>query len=124
MLDAIEQFVLAILTDSRETGFVTAIAAAGVTYAVAQACSSGNLLECSCHHITRANHHSANSIATEYDWRGCSDNVDFGYRKSREFMDERFRKRSDVKTLILSHNYEAGRLVSTLPNCFHFSVAS
>lgn len=105
--------------DSRETGFVTAITAAGVTYAVAQACSTGSLLECSCHHIRRANnipahpHHASNAIATDYDWRGCSDNVDYGYRKSREFMDERFRKRSDVKTLILGHNYEAGRLVST-----------
>src|SRR5690348_13119487 len=104
------------IKDSRETGFVTAITAAGVTYAVAQACAQGNLLECSCHHIRRANHHSQNAISTEYDWRGCSDNVEYGYRKSREFMDERFRKRSDVKTLILGHNYEAGRLVSKFSN--------
>ena len=96
--------------DSRETGFVSAITAAGVTYAVAQACSLGSLLECSCQRISRAH----NTIGADFDWRGCSDNIDYGYRKSKEFMDERFRKRSDFKTLILAHNYEAGRLVSYL----------
>ncbi|RWS26966.1 Wnt6-like protein [Leptotrombidium deliense] len=90
----------AISKDTRETSFVNAITAAGVTYAVSQACSLGALLDCSCQRI---------SVAS-YDWRGCSDNIEFGYRKSKEFMDDRFRKRSDVKTFVLSHNYEAGRL--------------
>lgn len=48
----------------------------------------------------------------EFDWRGCSDNINFGYRKAKEFMDEEFKKRSDIKKLVLMHNYEAGRLVS------------
>lgn len=35
--------------DTRETGFVNAISAAGIAYAVTKACSSGNLVECTCH---------------------------------------------------------------------------
>lgn len=48
----------------------------------------------------------------QWQWGGCSDNVRFGLQKSREFMDSRYRKRSDIKTLIKLHNHNAGRLVS------------
>lgn len=34
--------------DTRETAFVNAVVAAGVTYTVTQACSSGHLLQCTC----------------------------------------------------------------------------
>lgn len=36
------------ITDTRETGYVNAITAAGVTYAVTLACTMGDLVECSC----------------------------------------------------------------------------
>lgn len=49
-----------------------------------------------------------------WQWGGCSDNVRFGLKKSREFMDSRYRKRSDIKTLIKLHNHNAGRLVSNI----------
>lgn len=38
-----------ISADTRETGFVNAISAAGIAYSVTKACSSGNLVECTCH---------------------------------------------------------------------------
>lgn len=98
--------------DTRETGFVSAIMSAGITYAIAQACSLGQLLECSCHRIQKSHH---NSISGDYDWRGCSDNVEFGYRKSKDFLDRKLRNR-DAKGVSLRHNYEAGRLVSTISN--------
>lgn len=47
-----------------------------------------------------------------WEWGGCDDNVNFGYRKSKDFLDARYKKRSDIKTLIKLHNNEAGRLVS------------
>lgn len=53
-----------------------------------------------------------------WQWGGCSDNVRFGLKKSREFMDSRYRKRSDIKTLIKLHNHNAGRLVSKF--CFEW----
>lgn len=35
-------------TGSKETAFIYAVTSAGVVHAVTQACSSGNLTECSC----------------------------------------------------------------------------
>lgn len=50
----------------------------------------------------------------EWEWGGCGDNVNFGFRKSRDFMDAPYRKRSDIKTLVKLHNNDAGRLVSVI----------
>lgn len=140
--------------DTRETGFVNAITAAGVTYAVTRACTMGHLVECSCDKMTSKGKqgrtcvhfprkmrsterprdsdlaNDANftgnrldkltrtvemekSLPTEGDWEwgGCGDNVKFGFKKSRDFMDAPYRKRSDIKTLVKLHNNNAGRLV-------------
>lgn len=48
----------------------------------------------------------------EWEWGGCGDNINFGFRKSKDFMDTRYKRRSDMKTLVKLHNYAAGRLVS------------
>jgi wingless-type MMTV integration site family protein 6 len=49
----------------------------------------------------------------DWVWGGCGDNVNFGYRKSKDFMDAPYRRRSDIKTLVKLHNNDAGRLVSS-----------
>ncbi|KAK6172045.1 hypothetical protein SNE40_018009 [Patella caerulea] len=92
--------------DTREAAFVYAITAAGVVYAVTQACSMGRLLQCTC-----GNNLRDTATDGEWEWGGCGDNVEFGYQKSREFMDARRRKkrRGDVTTLVQLHNNEAGR---------------
>ena len=51
-------------------------------------------------------------IEGDWEWGGCGDNVNFGFKKSRDFMDAPYRKRSDIKTLVKLHNNDAGRLVS------------
>ncbi|NP_001161676.1 wingless-type MMTV integration site family, member 6 precursor [Saccoglossus kowalevskii] len=79
---------------------------AGVTYAVTQACSMGELLQCGCDdEVSR--HAGSNST---WEWGGCADNIEFGYQKSKEFMDAQDKRRSDIRTLINLHNNEAGRL--------------
>ena len=84
------------------------ISAAGVVFAVTEACSRGSLLQCTCDNTIRDI-----SSDGEWVWGGCHDDVDFGYVKSREFMDARRKKRlGDVTTKIQLHNNEAGRLVS------------
>lgn len=48
----------------------------------------------------------------EWEWGGCSDNINFGLKHSRTFLDTRYRRKSDLRTLIKLHNNMAGRLVS------------
>ncbi|EAT48351.1 AAEL000618-PA, partial [Aedes aegypti] len=167
--------------DTRETAFVHAITAAGITYAVTKACTMGDLVECSCqNHVKksvqnfpqgagvgdggrkgdkngagpRRNVNTRNTmLITSYrnvnsnfnynslpvpgankkdvlktlqgqqkstaanggkegswEWGGCDDNVIFGFRKSKDFLDARLRKKSDIRTLVKLHNNNAGRL--------------
>ncbi|KAH7962786.1 hypothetical protein HPB52_017955 [Rhipicephalus sanguineus] len=89
-----------LMKDTREAAFVDAIVAAGVVYALTEACAQGRLLDCQC----RRRHNAANHLQGR---TGCDHFVDFGYHKSRDFMN---RKRvGDLRATILSHNYEAGR---------------
>lgn len=97
----------------------------------------GNLVECSCDKNQRRqqyNNVNSNDIIIDmnnvkkrnkkigknfalpdgdWEWGGCGDNVHFGLRKSKEFLDSiRYKRRSDIKTLVKLHNNNAGRLVS------------
>nr|XP_019933497.2 protein Wnt-6-like [Aedes albopictus]XP_019933515.2 protein Wnt-6-like [Aedes albopictus] len=193
--------------DTRETAFVHAITAAGITYAVTKACTMGDLVECSCqNHVKKSvqnypqgvgagvgdvaglgaggidgpgpgpggggggqknggrkggkngagpggrkvntrntmlitsyrnvnSNFNYNSLAApgankkdvlktlqgqkaaavggkegSWEWGGCDDNVVFGFRKSKDFLDARLRKKSDIRTLVKLHNNNAGRL--------------
>uniref|UniRef100_A0A665V7C3 Protein Wnt n=1 Tax=Echeneis naucrates TaxID=173247 RepID=A0A665V7C3_ECHNA len=96
--------LVSFVSDIRETAFVYAITAAGVTHAVTQACSMGDLLQCGCE-----------ATRNRWEWGGCGDDVEFGYEKSKQFMDaKRRRGKSDIRTLIDLHNNEAGRLAVKL----------
>ncbi|XP_023695722.1 protein Wnt-6-like isoform X2 [Paramormyrops kingsleyae] len=101
--------------DIRETAFVFAVVAAGSVHTVTQACSSGELLQCGCEdpHGRRPPQLPATfgKQGIIWEWGGCGDDVEFGFEASRRFMDTKRRKtKSDVRTLIDLHNYEAGRL--------------
>lgn len=58
----------------------------------------------------------------DWEWGGCGDNVNFGFKKSRDFMDAPYKKRSDIKTLMKLHNNDAGRLVSYLSHYWSLSI--
>lgn len=102
---------------------MNAIVAAGVTFQVTRACTMGELLECSCdknsvkkkqqqRKLTKKMKELSVPSEGEWEWGGCGDNINFGVRKSKDFMDRRYKRRSDMKTLVKLHNYAAGRLVS------------
>lgn len=112
--------------DIRETAFVYAITAAGVTHAVTQACSMGELLQCGCEATRnkappRPPSSSSSGDGVKWEWGGCGDDVEFGYEMSKRFMDaKRRRGKSDIRTLINLHNNEAGRLVRNTLISFSF----
>lgn len=48
----------------------------------------------------------------DFKWGGCGENIEFGMKKSKDYLDFIHKKRSDMKTLVNLHNNMAGRLVS------------
>lgn len=95
-----------VISACRETAFAYAITAAGVSYALTRACSDGSLKGCQC---VSTNRHKLTTEGWEYE--GCHDNVEFGYRVGKKFVDSRERGR-DFRATVNLHNNEAGRMVS------------
>ncbi|XP_071451503.1 protein Wnt-5b-like [Hetaerina americana] len=88
---------------SRETAYVYAISSAGVAFAVTRACSRGELNECSCDEKVRQRKARRN-----WQWGGCSEDIHFGERFSKDFVDSRENPETPEGLMNL-HNNEAGR---------------
>ncbi|GBP92093.1 Protein Wnt-1 [Eumeta japonica] len=104
----------------RETAFIYAITSAGVTHAVARACAEGSIESCTCDysHVDRQPHRSRAAAAANvrvWKWGGCSDNIGFGFRFSREFVDTGERGKTLREKMNL-HNNEAGRAYDRRPD--------
>lgn len=83
---------------------MSAISAASVTFAVTRACTKGELTDCSCDNAVRQ------KKPRNWKWGGCSEDVRFGERFSRKFLD--VREDSETSTGLMNlHNNEAGRRV-------------
>ena len=67
--------------DSREKAYIYSISSAGVMHAITKACSRGELDICSCDTKT------PRRKTGDFRWGGCSDNVQFGYKFTSEFVD-------------------------------------
>ncbi|PAV63345.1 hypothetical protein WR25_25467 [Diploscapter pachys] len=93
---------------TRESAFVHAISAAGVAYRVTRDCARGLNERCGCDQSTLST--QANGPGTNYDYQGCSDNVQYGIAISREFVDEKTKNASEA-VIINLHNNRAGRQV-------------
>lgn len=96
-----------LLSATRESAFVHAIASAGVAFAVTRACAEGSATICGCD--TR----HKGPPGEGWKWGGCSEDVDFGSMVSREFADAR-ENRPDARSAMNRHNNEAGRMVGFL----------
>lgn len=120
------QFSQFVCAGSREAAFTYAISAAGVVNAVSRACREGELSSCGCSRAARPK-----DLPRDWLWGGCGDNLNYGYRFSKEFVDAREREKTYEKTSMESarllmnlHNNEAGRRVSFflfLPS--HYKIA-
>lgn len=97
------------VTGSREAAFVYAISSAGVVYAITRACSQGDLKVCSCDPLKRGR---SKDERGEFDWGGCSDNINYGIRFAKAFVDAKEKKVKDARALMNLHNNRCGRMVS------------
>ncbi|KAI6054711.1 protein Wnt-2 [Marmota monax] len=95
-----------LLRSSRESAFVYAISSAGVVFAITRACSQGELKSCSCDPKKKG---TAKDSKGTFDWGGCSDNIDYGIKFARAFVDAKEKKGKDARALMNLHNNRAGR---------------
>lgn len=134
-------------SDYRETAFIYAITSAGVTFSVTRACSMGHLQQCGCRRVTPPQQQvlTSNVISSyprndypstdnhllsqafpigdndQFEWGGCSDNIQYGYTMSQQLMQED--KNSDGRSMIIKHNSEAGRLVGKSISAVHHTLS-
>ena len=87
---------------NRETAFVHAIMAAGITHTLTLNCSRGDFEDCLCG--GRYSHTEEN-----FKIKGCSDNVHFGAQVAKQFLDTP-EHGSDSTSMANLHNNEAGRV--------------
>ncbi|XP_070559379.1 protein Wnt-7b-like isoform X2 [Ptychodera flava] len=90
---------------NKEAAYISAISSAGVAHSVTQACSQGNLTNCSCDKTKESGY-----TEEGWKWGGCSADVNYGITLSRLFVDAREIERNP-RTLMNLHNYEVGRLI-------------
>ncbi|KAK9712767.1 wnt family [Popillia japonica] len=93
-----------VIVGSREAAFTYAISSAGVTYAVTEACSRGNISACGCAPGPRPREPTPSG----WKWAGCSADVNYGMRFARKFLDSR-EFDGDERSLMNLHNNKAGR---------------
>ncbi|XP_067684762.1 protein Wnt-5a-like [Haliotis asinina] len=96
---------------SREAAFTHAISAAGVVHAVSRSCREGELASCGCSRARRPK-----DLNRDWIWGGCGDNIEYGYRFAKAFVDVREKEKNhprhsrDLARMIMNlHNNEAGR---------------
>ncbi|PVD25186.1 hypothetical protein C0Q70_15684 [Pomacea canaliculata] len=98
---------------TKETAFIYAILSAGVVHSVTQACSAGNLTDCSCD-MSRY----GEADVEGWKWGGCSDNVQYGLWFAKNFVDApetiRHQDSRNIRNLMNLHNNEVGRRVQAL----------
>jgi len=107
---------------------VHASLAAGIMYSVSRACREGRIAACGCsrqqpadkqvHRRVETNAVSVTAASNDWQWGGCSDDTDYGYKFAANFVDAPEREKNyprhstSLKHMLMNlHNNEAGRLV-------------
>lgn len=92
--------------ESRETAYIYGISSAGVMYSVTRACAKGELDHCGCDVKARSRNTDG-----QFEWGGCSENVRYGSKFSKDFIDTTEADFTE-NGLMNRWNNEAGRKVS------------
>ncbi|XP_033115259.1 protein Wnt-7b-like [Anneissia japonica] len=91
-------------TGYKEAAYQYAISSAGVTYAITQACSQGNMTNCSCDRSKKA----GVLMDDGWMWGGCSADIEYGIQFSRLFVNAR-ESGETARSLMNLHNNHVGR---------------
>lgn len=94
----------------RETAFIYALISAAMTHSISRACSMGKMTRCHC-----ADERDPEQTRLAWRYGGCSDNIKYGKRLTRNFFSLRDAN-GDTVSEILRHNSEVGMqsVVSTM----------
>ena len=104
-------FILA----NRETAFLHAIGSAAITYEITLQCARRKIPGCGCAKIGKASQEDSSN----WKWGGCSDNIKFGKKQAKRFVDK-LENGNDARTAFNLHNNEVGRKVSQSSFLFVF----
>ncbi|CAH2281861.1 Wnt-9a [Pelobates cultripes] len=84
----------------KETAFLYAISSAGLTHAMAKACSAGRMERCTCDEAPDLENKEA------WQWGGCGDNLKYSNKFVKEFLGKKNSK--DLRARVDLHNTNVG----------------
>ena len=98
-----DDLLLLQLSGFKETAFLYAISSAGLTHAMAKACSAGRMERCTCDEAPDLENRKA------WQWGGCGDNLKYSNKFVKEFLGKRSNK--DLRARVDMHNTNVGMKV-------------
>ncbi|KAM8838440.1 protein Wnt-9a [Synchiropus picturatus] len=87
----------------KETAFLYAVSSAGLTHALAKACSAGRMERCTCDEAPHLENREA------WQWGGCGDNLKYANKFVKDFLGKRSNK--DLRARVDLHNTNVGMKV-------------
>ncbi|CAN9503486.1 unnamed protein product [Ophioblennius macclurei] len=87
----------------KETAFLFAVSSAGLTHAMAKACSAGRMERCTCDEAPDLENRKA------WQWGGCGDNLKYANKFVKDFLGKRSNK--DLRARVDMHNTNVGMKV-------------
>ena len=94
------------ISATRETAFLHAISSAAITHQITFQCAQNRIPRCKCGKTRKQPLGNR-----DWQWGGCSDNIKFGEKETRRFIDK-LEKGNDARTAFNLHNNAVGRKVS------------
>ena len=98
-------FIVSIITATKETAFLHAISSAAITHEITLQCARNRIPGCRCGKTKSRKREEA-----DWQWGGCSDNIKYGEKETRRFIDK-LEKGNDARTAFNLHNNHVGRKV-------------
>lgn len=96
------------LAATRETAFIHAISTAAIIHEIIVQCRLNRIPGCGCAEIKKQREGNG-----DWQWGGCSDNIRFGEKEMRRFINK-LEEGNDARTAFNLHNNEVGRKVTSL----------